>query len=128
MKIFLASVMVDDQEKALYFYTDVLGFVKRADIPAGRFRWLTVVSAESTGLELVLEPNEFPAARAYQQAAFAAGIPAATFGSLDVPKEYERLTTMGVVFRKPPTKMGPVTVAVFDDTCGNYIQIAQKEG
>jgi len=126
MKISLSSVFVDDQAKALDFYTRVLGFIKKTDLPAGEYRWLTVVSPEgSEDIELVLEPNAHPAAKTYQKAIFADGIPATSFASKDVQKEYERLTQLGVVFRMKPTQMGPVTIAVFDDTCGNFIQLHQ---
>jgi catechol 2,3-dioxygenase-like lactoylglutathione lyase family enzyme len=126
MKIRHTSVMVDDQEKALKFYTDVLGFVKCNDIPLGEFKWLTVVSPEGPNdIELLLEPMGFPPARTYQKALFEAGIPAAVFAVDDIQKEYERMSKLGVVFRSEPTKMGSVTVAVFEDTCGNLIQIAQ---
>jgi catechol 2,3-dioxygenase-like lactoylglutathione lyase family enzyme len=127
MKINLTSVMVDDQEKALKFYTEVLGFVKKTDIPVGTFKWLTVVSPDAPdGIELVLEPNAHPAAQTFQKALFADGIPLTSFAVDDIHKEYERMTKLGVTFRMKPTKTGPVTVAVFDDTCGNLIQIAQK--
>jgi predicted enzyme related to lactoylglutathione lyase len=126
MKITLCSVTVNDQAKALRFYTEVLGFVKKTDMPAGEYRWLTVTAAEGTGdVELVLEPNAHPASKVYQQALYADGIPATSFASSDVQKEYERLSAQGVVFRRPPTVMGPVTIAMFDDTCGNYIQLHQ---
>jgi catechol 2,3-dioxygenase-like lactoylglutathione lyase family enzyme len=126
MKIRHTSVMVDDQEKALKFYTDVLGFVKCNDIPLGEFKWLTVVSPEGPNdIEFLLEPMGFPPARTYQKALFEAGIPAAVFAVDDIQKEYERMSKLGVVFRSEPTKMGSVTVAVFEDTCGNLIQIAQ---
>ena len=126
MRIELTSVLVDDQQKALRFYTEVLGFVKKTDLPAGEYRWLTVVSPEGPpGLELVLEPSAHPAARAYQQAIHADGIPATSFASSDVQAEYRRLTALGVPFRTPPTQTGPVTVAVFDDGCGNWIQLHQ---
>ena len=126
MKITLSSVMVDDQAKALKFYTEVLGFVKKTDLPAGDARWLTVVSPEgSAEIELLLEPNTHPAAKAYQKAIFEDGIPATSFASADIQKEYERLKKLGVVFRTEPTRMGPATVAVFEDTCGNLIQLHQ---
>jgi catechol 2,3-dioxygenase-like lactoylglutathione lyase family enzyme len=126
MKIKLTSVMVDDQEKALKFYTEVLGFIKCNDIPLGEFKWLTVVSPEGPNdIELLLEPMGFPPARTYQRALFEAGIPAALFAVDDIQKEYERMKKLGVAFRSEPTKTGPVTVAVFEDTCGNLIQIAQ---
>lgn len=124
MRIALASVLVDDQAKALAFYTEKLGFVKVLDIPMGEHRWLTVASPEGTpDVQLVLEPNVHPAARPWQQALYADGIPLTSFESRDVHAEYERLVAKGVVFRKPPTVMGPVTIAMFDDTCGNLIQL-----
>ncbi len=127
MKINLTSVFVEDQDKALKFYTEVLGFVKKADFPVGQFKWLTVVSPEEpNGTELLLEPNDNPAAKTFQRAIFEQGIPLATFAVKDVQKEHERLKKLGVVFTMPPTQNGPVTIAVFDDTCGNLIQIAQK--
>ena len=125
MRINLASVWVDDQEKALRFYTDVLGFVKKTDVPTGEHRWLTVVSPEERdGVELVLEPDEHPAVRPFKQALVADGIPFTSFAVKDVQAEYDRLTGLGVTFTQPPTAMGPVTTAVLDDTCGNLIQIA----
>ena len=125
MKINLTSVFVDDQAKALAFYTDVLGFVKKTDMPTGEHRWLTVVSPEAPdGVELLLEPNDHPAAQAYQQAIVADGLPATSFAVDDVRTEFDRLTAKGVTFTQPPTEMGPVTTAVLDDTCGNLIQIA----
>lgn len=127
MKIIVTSVMVDDQEKALKFYTDILGFVKKEDIPLGEFRWLTVVSPDApNGVEVVLEPNAHAAAKVFQKALHTDGIPATMFGVEDVEKETARLKGLGVKFTMDPTKMGPVTLAVFDDTCGNLIQIAQK--
>jgi len=124
MRIYVTSVFVDDQAKALAFYTDKLGFVKKTDLPAGGARWLTVVSPEAPdGVELLLEPNAHPAAQAYQQALVADGIPATSFAVDDVQAEYERLHARGVTFVQPPTEMGPVTTAVLDDTCGNLIQI-----
>jgi catechol 2,3-dioxygenase-like lactoylglutathione lyase family enzyme len=126
MKITLSSVLVDDQEKALRFYTDVLGFVKRQDIPMGEFRWLTVVSPEgSPEVELALEPNNHPAAKEFQARIFADGIPATSFASIDIHAECERLKGRGVVFRSGPKQAGPVWVAVFEDTCGNLIQLHQ---
>ena len=125
MKIAMTSVFVDDQEKALRFYTDVLGFVTKHDIPMGEHRWLTVTSAESPdGVELVLEPDAHPAARPFKEALVADGIPFTAFAVDDVQAEYERLTAAGVVFTQPPVDMGPVTTAVLDDTCGNLVQIA----
>ena len=127
MKIHLTSVLVDDQEKALKFYTDTLGFVKKADIPTGDARWLTVVSPEDPdGTELLLEPDSHPAAGPFKAALVEDGIPATSFGVDDVQAEYSRLQGLGVRFTQPPTAMGPVTTAVFDDTCGNLIQIAQQ--
>ena len=126
VKITLASVLVDDQDKALRFYTEVLGFVKKQDLPVGAFRFLTVFSPEGPDdIELLLEPNDNPAAKTYQQAIYAQGIPATSFAVDDIQKEYERMTALGVVFRTEPTPAGPVTIAVFDDTCGNLIQLHQ---
>jgi catechol 2,3-dioxygenase-like lactoylglutathione lyase family enzyme len=126
MKIVVTSVLVDDQEKALRFYTDVLGFVKKADVPMGAARWLTVVSPEDPdGTELLLEPDEHPAAKPFKDALVADGIPATSFGVDDIRAEFQRLQDHGVRFTQDPTQMGPVTTAVFDDTCGNLIQIAQ---
>jgi len=126
MKITVTGVMVADQEKALKFYTETLGFIKKVDVPAGEARWLTVVSPEAPdGVELLLEPLGFPPAKTYQKALFDAGIPATSFSVDDIQKEWERLKKLGVVFRTEPTNMGPVTIAVFEDTCGNLIQIAQ---
>jgi catechol 2,3-dioxygenase-like lactoylglutathione lyase family enzyme len=127
MKIVITSVLVDDQEKALRFYTDVLGFSTKNDIPMGEFRWLTVVSPdEPEGVELLLEPDQHPAAGPFKRALVADGIPFTSFGVADVKAEYDRLTAAGVHFTQPPVHMGPVTTAVLDDTCGNLIQIAQK--
>lgn len=127
MKIVLTSIFVSDQEKALRFYTDVLGFVKKADVPVGNDRWLTVVSPDQPGgTELLLEPDSHPAVKPFQQALVEDGIPATSFGVDDVQREYERLTALGVGFTQQPVAMGPVTTAVFDDTCGNLIQIAQR--
>lgn len=124
MRIYVTSVFVDDQAKALSFYTDILGFQKKTDLPAGEARWLTVVSPEAPdGVELLLEPNAHPAAQAYQEALVADGIPCTSFAVSDVHAEYERLSSLGVTFTQPPAEMGPVTTAVFDDTCGNLIQI-----
>ena len=124
MRINLASVLVDDQEKALRFYTEVLGFEKKTEVPLGAHRWLTVVSPEEPdGVELVLEPDEHPAAKPFKDALVEDGIPFTSFAVADVEREYERLSALGVVFTQPPTSMGPVTTAVFDDTCGNLIQI-----
>jgi catechol 2,3-dioxygenase-like lactoylglutathione lyase family enzyme len=120
------SVMVDDQDKALQFYTQVLGFVKKLDIALGQYKWLTVVQPDAPdGIELLLEPNAHPAAQTFQKAMFADGIPLAAFTVDDIAHEHERLTALGVAFRQTPTPMGPVTVATFDDTCGNLIQLIQ---
>jgi len=125
VRISLTSVLVDDQDKALRFYTEVLGFVKKTEIPLGEHRWLTVVSPENPdGVELVLEPSDHPAVGPFKQALVADGIPFTSFAVDDVAKEFERLSALGVVFTQPPTVMGPVTTAVLDDTCGNLIQIA----
>lgn len=129
MKINLTSVLVDDQEKALAFYTDVLGFVKSNDVPMGEHRWLTVVSPElPDGVELLLEPDAHPAAGPFKAALVEDGIPFTSFNVDDVDAEHERLSALGVAFTQPPTKMGPVTTAVLDDTCGNLIQIAAFTG
>jgi catechol 2,3-dioxygenase-like lactoylglutathione lyase family enzyme len=125
MKINLASVFVDDQDKALSFYTETLGFVKMTEMPVGEFKWLTVVSPEDPdGVELVLEPSDHPAVKPFKDAIVADGIPYTSFAVGDVQAEYERLSTRGVKFVQEPTSMGAVTTAVFDDTCGNLIQIA----
>lgn len=126
MKIQLASVLVDDQEKALRFYTKVLGFVKKQDIPLGAYKWLTVVSPEGhDDVELLLEPNENPAAKTFQKAIHEQGIPLTAFAVGNIQKEYERLKALGVAFRGEPKQMGPTKVVVFDDTCGNLIQLYQ---
>jgi len=127
MKIMYASIFVDDQDKALKFYTETLGFVKKSDVKAGEYRWLTVVSPEAkTGAELVLEPDANPAAKTYQKAIFKQRIPATMFGVSDVRAEHERLKKLGVKFIMEPTEvMKGVTIARFDDTCGNLIQIQQ---
>src|SRR5688500_13120980 len=127
MKIHLTSVFVDDQQKALRFYTDVLGFVKKNDVSLGEFSWLTVVSPdEPNRTELLLEPSNHPAAPPSNRALVEDGIPAASFAAKDVHAEHERLRALGVRFTQDPTPMGPVTTAVFDDTCGNLIQIAAQ--
>ena len=127
MSIILTSVLVDDPDKALRFYTETLGFVKKQDVPVGEFKWLTVVSPDDqNGTELLLEPNDNPAARTYQKSIFQQGIAAASFGVADVRAEYERLKAPGVKFRMERTKVMDVTIAVFDDTCGNWIQTVQK--
>jgi predicted enzyme related to lactoylglutathione lyase len=126
MKIRLTNVFVDDQEEALKFYTEVLGFMVKQDFPVGEFKWLTVVSPEEPdGAELLLEPSDNPAAKAFKNALFEGGIAAASFAVDDIQKEYERLASLGVKFRMEPTEMGSASVAVFDDTCGNLIQIFQ---
>ena len=125
MRINLTSVFVDDQEKALRFYTEVLGFVKKHDVPVGEDRWLTVVSPQDPdGTELLLEPSGHPATKPFQEALVADGIPFTSFAVDDVAAEYERLRSLGVRFTQEPAAMGPVTTAVLDDTCGNLIQIA----
>ena len=126
MQIKLTSIMVDDQDKALKFYTEVLGFRKKMEIPVGEYRWITVVSPEGPdGLELSLEPNANPAGKTFQEAMFAQGIPLAAFEASDIAQEYARLKAQGVAFTREPTPMGPVTIAVFADTCGNLIQLYQ---
>jgi catechol 2,3-dioxygenase-like lactoylglutathione lyase family enzyme len=126
MRIHITSVLVDDQDKALRFYTDVLGFVNKTDIPLGEARWLTVVSSEAPeGPELALEPDAHPAAGPYKAALVADGIPATSFAVDDVHAEFQRLRDLGVRFTQEPLEMGGVTTAVFDDTCGNLIQIAK---
>lgn len=127
MKVIVTSLFVEDQDKALEFYTEKLGFVKKHDIPMGKYRWITVVSPEDmNGTEIVLEPNEHPAAQDYQKRIFADRIPSTMFGVSDIHKEYNRLVEIGVKFTKEPTKMGPVTIAVLDDTCGNLIQLIEQ--
>jgi catechol 2,3-dioxygenase-like lactoylglutathione lyase family enzyme len=129
MKIFITSVFVDDQAKALKFYTGVLGFVKKSDITANNYRWLTVVSPEGPAdMELHLELNGNPAAKTYQKAIRDAGIPANIFRVGDIHSEYERMKNLGVTFVTPPARTGPATSAVFDDTCGNLITIVQPAG
>ena len=129
MRINLTSVLVDDQEKALRFYTEVLGFTAKADVPLGEYRWLTVVSPEAPdGTELLLEPDQHPAAGPYKKALVADGIPFTQFAVDDVRAEHERLVGLGVRFTQEPAEMGPVTIAVLDDTCGNLIQIVQYAG
>jgi catechol 2,3-dioxygenase-like lactoylglutathione lyase family enzyme len=125
MRINLAGIHVDDQQKALRFYTEVLGFVKKTDVPLGEHSWLTVVSPEEPdGVELVLEPSDHPAVRPYKEALVADGIPFTSFAVADVHAEFDRLKNLGVTFTQEPVSMGPVTTAVLDDTCGNLIQIA----
>ncbi len=126
MQIKLASITVGDQTKALHFYTTVLGFTKQTDITNGPFRWLTVSSPDGVaGVELVLEPMGFPPAGIYQKARFEAGIPSTAFFARDIAAEFQRLKSLGVRFRGEPTKMGPVTAVVFEDTCGNLINLVQ---
>jgi len=127
MKIIITSIFVQDQDKALEFYTEKLGFVKKHDVPTGKYRWITLVSSdEQDGTELLLEPNEHPAAKEYQQKLFADGIPVTMFGVADLHAEYKRLLELGVEFTMKPTSMGDFSIAVFDDTCGNLIQLIQK--
>jgi catechol 2,3-dioxygenase-like lactoylglutathione lyase family enzyme len=127
MRIVVSSVFVDDQAKALRFYTDVLGFVKKTEVPLGEASWLTVVSPDDPdGTELLLEPDGHPAVRPFKRALVDDGIPFASFGVSDVRAEFERLGGLGVTFTQPPVDMGPVVTAVFDDTCGNLIQIAER--
>jgi catechol 2,3-dioxygenase-like lactoylglutathione lyase family enzyme len=127
MKIVLTSVLVDDQEKALSFYRDVLGFQLKVDVPMGEHRWLTLVSPDDPeGVQLLLEPDAHPAAKPFKAALMADGIPYTSFEVEDVHAEHARLCAAGVRFTRPPTAMGPVTTAVFDDTCGNLIQIATR--
>jgi catechol 2,3-dioxygenase-like lactoylglutathione lyase family enzyme len=127
MRINLTSVLVDDQDKALAFYTDVLGFQKKTEIPLGEARWLTVDSPEDPdGVDLELEPDAHPAARPFKAALVEDGIPYTSFAVEDVQAEFERLRDLGVRFTQEPTEMGPVTTAVLDDTCGNLIQIASQ--
>ena len=126
MRITHTSVFVSDQDQALKFYTETLGFVKKHDVPVGKFKWLTVVSPdEPEGTELLLEPNENPVAQTYQKGIFDQGIPAASFGVTDIRAEYEKLKSLGVSFTMEPTEVANVTIAVFDDTCGNLIQVVQ---
>ncbi|HEY4197669.1 MAG TPA: VOC family protein [Mucilaginibacter sp.] len=135
MKVIVTSILVDDQDKALKFYTEILGFIKKADVPVGDAKWLTVVSPEGDNdVEILLEPNwnpgiqidGKPAAAEYQKILFKAGIPLTMFGVDDVEKEYQRLVALGVKFTMKPTPMEPVTIAIFDDTCGNLISMAQR--
>lgn len=127
LKIYVTSVPVDDQEKALAFYTDVLGFIKKTEVPLGEYKWLTVVSPnEQSGVELLLEPMAFEPAKVYQHALKEAGIPCTSFAVDDVDQEYARLSALGVQFSMTPTEAGTVKIAVLDDTCGNYIQLMQE--
>ena len=127
MRIKLNSVIVRDQEHALRFYTEVLGFIKKTEIPVGDYKWLTVVSpADPDGAQLVLEPNAHPASAAYQKALFETGTPLTSFAVDDAQGDFERLKTLGVTFTMEPTDVGTAIIAVFDDTCGNFIQIYQE--
>lgn len=129
MQIKFSSLLVDDQDKALVFYTGVLGFTVVSDIPMGPYRWLTVTSPEGTaGMELVLEPMAFPPARTWQRALFEAGVPATAFITQDIAAEVARLRARGVVFRGEPRSMGPITAVLFEDTCGNLINLVQPHG
>jgi predicted enzyme related to lactoylglutathione lyase len=129
MRINLSSVMVDDQEKALKFYTKVLGFVKKTDMAIGEYRWLTVTSPDGPeGVELVLEPMGFPPAREYQKALYNAGIPLTAFLSDNIQGEYKKLKARGVIFRSEPQAMGTITSVLFEDTCGNLINLVQPTG
>jgi catechol 2,3-dioxygenase-like lactoylglutathione lyase family enzyme len=128
MRINVCSVLVDDQDKALRFYTETLGFLKKTEIPLGESRWLTVVSPDDPdGVELLLEPDNHPAAKSFKAALVEDGIPFTSFAVDDVRREFERLSGLGVRFTQEPTDMGPVTTAVLDDTCGNLIQIARQK-
>ena len=127
MKIIVTSIFVQDQDKALKFYSEKLGFVKKEDVPTGEYRWLTLVSPnDQDGTELLLEPNAHPAAKEYQKKLFAEGIPVTMFGVADVHEDYKQLMEKGVKFTMEPTRMGEITIAVFDDTCGNLIQLIEK--
>jgi len=129
MRINITSVFVDDQQKALRFYTEVLGFQKKTDVPVGDFAWLTVVSPEAPdGVELLLEPDNHPAVKPFRDALLEDGIPVTSFAVDDVRAEYERLSAKGVRFLQPPVDHGPVVTAVLDDTCGNLLQISEKKG
>ncbi len=126
MKLKQTTIMVDNQEKALQFYTSILGFVKKQDIPMGNFKWLTVASPEAPDdIELLLEPNGNPAASSYQKELFKQGIPATTFEVADIQQEYERMSALGVNFSVAPLQSGQAIIAVFNDNCGNLIQIYQ---
>ena len=129
MRITVTNVLVDDQAKALRFYTEFLGFVKKTEVPVGEYLWLTVVSPDDPdGTELVLESDAHPAAKPFKRALVEDGIPYTMFTVADVAAEYERLVSRGVRFTMPPTEMGPMTIAIFDDTCGNLIQITTPPG
>ena len=127
MRIKLSSIMVDDQDKALRFYTEVFGFVKKHDIPVGEFRWITVVAPDGPGdVELALEPNANPIGKTFQEGIFKQGIPATAFEVENIEQEFQRLKALGVAFTQGPSRRGPVTIAVCADTCGNLIQLYQK--
>lgn len=127
IRIVVTSILVDDQQKALKFYTEKLGFRKKTEVPLGEHSWLTVVStADPDGVELVLEPDSHPAVGPFKKALVEDGIPITSFGVDDVHAEYARLSAAGVRFTQPPVSLGPVVTAVLDDTCGNLIQLAQK--
>ena len=127
LKIYVASVPVDNQDKALNFYTKILGFIKKNEVPLGEYKWLTVVSPdEQSGVELLLEPMAFEPAKLYQKSLKEAGIPWTSFAVGDVEREFERLKELGVKFSIPPKEAGTVKIAVLDDTCGNYIQLMQQ--
>ncbi|MFJ8236291.1 VOC family protein [Ureibacillus sp. NPDC094379] len=127
MKIIVTSIFVNDQEKALKFYTETLGFVIKHDVPVGEFRWIALVSPDDpNGTELILEPNNHPAAEEYQKRLFEDGIPVTMFGVENISEEYDRLLKHGVKFAMEPKETGGVTLAIFDDTCGNYLQIMQN--
>jgi predicted enzyme related to lactoylglutathione lyase len=129
MRISLSSVMVDDQEKALKFYTEMLGFAKKTDMAIGEYRWLTITSPDGPdGVELVLEPMGFPPARDYQKALYDAGIPLTAFLSNDIQKEYKQLKKRGVIFRSEPQTLGAITSVLFEDTRGNLINLVQPNG
>ncbi len=126
MKMYMKNIAVEDQSKALDFYTKKLGFVIKHDIPLGEHRWLTLVSKDEVdGVELGLEPNNHPATRAYQEALMADGIPVSAFSVDDIEAEVAKLRAAGVEFIQPPVKAGGATMAVFDDTCGNLIQLVE---
>lgn len=128
MKIIITSIFVQDQDRALEFYTKTLGFVKKHDVPSGAYRWITLVSHDDqAGTELLLEPNDHPAAKEYQQKLFADGIPVTMFGVADIRKEHRDLVEKGVKFTMEPTEMDDITIAVFDDTCGNLIQMIEQK-
>jgi glyoxylase I family protein len=125
MRIKLSSIVVDDQKKAIKFYTEVLGFVKKHEIPMREFAWLTVVAKDRDDLELSLEPNANPISKTYQEALFKQGIPITAFEVDDIDAEYARLKALGVVFQREPVQAGPVKIAALSDTCGNWIQLYQ---